>query len=110
MAGESQLKTSIRKMLLKRGAYYSNPKGGEYSKDGDPDIIVCYRGRFIGIEAKNPNRRGKLRESQKDCKEYVLEAGGRYVVATSLQDVETVLDEIDEDEEIRQWLNGRRRD
>lgn len=94
---EAGLKTRIRRMIRKRGGFYSNVKGGEYSKDGDPDIIACYRGRYVAIEGKNPEYKSGLRPDQEDAREYILEAGGRYIIARCLADVEVVLNEIDKE-------------
>lgn len=92
---EATLKTAIRKLIIRRGGIYVNVTGGAYGIDGAPDIVACYRGRFIGIEGKNPENHTCLRESQEDYREYILEAGGLHVTALSLEDVEDVLDYID---------------
>lgn len=49
---EGRVKTQIRKILNEAGAYYAMPLTGGYGKSGVPDFLVCYQGRFIGIEAK----------------------------------------------------------
>ena len=33
------------------------PATGGYGASGVPDILACYRGRFIGIECKSGNNR-----------------------------------------------------
>ncbi len=49
---EQKVKRKVVKQLKALGAYYFFPATGGYGKSGVPDIIVCYRGRFIGIECK----------------------------------------------------------
>jgi hypothetical protein len=96
---EATLKTAIRKLILRRGGIYVNVTGGAYGIDGAPDIVACYRGRFIGIEGKNPDNHTRLREGQEDYRDYILEAGGIHITALSLGDVEAVLDRIDREME-----------
>lgn len=52
MTPEKAVKNSVVKILKKFGAYYFFPATGGYGTSGVPDIVVCYRGRFIGIECK----------------------------------------------------------
>lgn len=52
MTPEAKVKKEIRKILSARGAYYAMPIGSGYGTSGAPDFLVCYKGRFIGIEAK----------------------------------------------------------
>jgi Holliday junction resolvase len=52
MTPEKRVKVKICKTLDKMGAYRFYASTGGYGSSGVPDIIACYRGRFIGIEAK----------------------------------------------------------
>ena len=52
MTPERRVKTQVRKVLDKLGAYYVMPVTGGYGNSGAPDFLVCLRGRFIGIECK----------------------------------------------------------
>jgi len=49
---ESKVKKVVKIMLDAHGAYYFSPTTGGYGRSGVPDLIVCYRGRFIAIECK----------------------------------------------------------
>lgn len=49
---ESKVKKKVHAILKERGAYAVNYIGGAYANNGTPDILVCYCGRFIGIECK----------------------------------------------------------
>lgn len=66
----------------KNGNFRAMPK---YSKNGVPDIILIKGGLFWGIEVKRPG--GKLRPAQEEFRDGLVEAGGRYDVVTSLDDV-----------------------
>ena len=52
MTPERKVKDKVRKVLTDLNAYYAMPIGTGYGNAGVPDFLVCYRGRFIGIECK----------------------------------------------------------
>lgn len=52
MTPEAKVKKEIVAVLKEHGAYYFYPVTGGFGRSGVPDIIVCHRGRFIGIECK----------------------------------------------------------
>ena len=49
---ERKVKAAVRKQLEALGAYYVMPVTGGYGNSGAPDFLVCFRGRFVGIECK----------------------------------------------------------
>lgn len=57
MANEKKVKEKVKKILKKLDCYYCMPATGGYGASGVPDILACYRGRFIGIECKSGNNR-----------------------------------------------------
>ena len=97
MTPESKLKRQlIREVFVPRNVFWSRIDQGVSGKPGDPDMVICYKGRFIGIEAKTYDN--GLRPMQKRRMEEILSAGGRFVVARCNKDIEDVLDEIDLEE------------
>ena len=65
--------------------------GGQYGTAGIPDIIVCYHGHFVGLEAKvGKNQPTKL---QSVTIEQIRKAGGTAVVVRSIEDVKAALAE-----------------
>jgi Holliday junction resolvase len=52
MTPESKVKKKVVDILRAAGAYYFFPATGGFGRSGVPDIIVCFKGRFIGIECK----------------------------------------------------------
>ena len=92
MTEESEIKRKIKKYLDSVGAFWSAVTGGAYSKPGDPDLIACFRGRYIAIEAKTP--RGVQSPIQKRRQREIMEAGGIYILARNTEDVEDVIEEI----------------
>lgn len=63
--------------------------GGIYGVSGLPDIICCYKGKFMSFEVKTPQ--GKLSKLQEITIKRINEAGGMAVKVTSLQEVKDVL-------------------
>jgi hypothetical protein len=49
---ERKVKDKVVKILKEFGAFYFYPVSGGYGTSGVCDIVVCYRGKFIGIECK----------------------------------------------------------
>ncbi len=52
MTPEAKVKALVVSILKKYGAYYFYPVTGGYGSSGVPDIVACYKGRFLGIECK----------------------------------------------------------
>jgi hypothetical protein len=42
----------VRKVIKELNAYYVMPVTAGFGNSGAPDYIVCYRGKFFGIECK----------------------------------------------------------
>lgn len=52
MTPEGKVKKQVTAILKQYGAYYFSPVTGGFGASGVPDIIACYKGRFIAIECK----------------------------------------------------------
>ena len=52
MTVHSDLCEDICDYLKSLGAWFYRPNSHGYGRKGIPDILVCYRGQFIGIEVK----------------------------------------------------------
>jgi len=59
---------------------------------GVPDITCIIDGKYIGIEVKTP--RGKLSPAQEEFSDRIVEAGGIYLVAHSVDELESDLQEL----------------
>src|SRR5210317_1745723 len=58
---EKKVKNKVVKILKAHGVYYFFPATYGMGRSGIPDIVVCYKGKFIGIECKaNGNKPTKL--------------------------------------------------
>jgi Holliday junction resolvase len=56
MTPESKVKKRVTALLKARGAYYFTPVTGGFGTSGVPDIVACYKGKFLGIECKAGSR------------------------------------------------------
>ena len=87
---ETNLQKKIQEYLVSKGAYEFKVHGSAYMKAGIPDIISCYKGRFIGIECKvGKNKMSKVQEEHRD---QILEAGGIHILAYKLEDVQKIIE------------------
>ena len=71
---ERKVKDKVKKVLKELGAYYAMPATGGYGSSGVPDFLVCYRGRFFGLECKANG--GKTTALQEKNLEDIRENGG----------------------------------
>jgi Holliday junction resolvase len=92
---EAQLSRNIVKALRKRGAFAFKVFGGHYQRAGLPDVILCYRGRFVGLEVKLPGRESTLTDIQAHTLEEVRKAKGVARLITSVKEAEELLDLLD---------------
>ena len=95
MKNESQLVSQIKNYLKTKGAYCEKIFGGGFQSAGIPDIIACYRGYFVAIEAKSPTGKGRASDIQKLKIRAIREAGGVAFITDNIEDVERVLNFID---------------
>jgi len=78
MTPEAKVKKKAVQILKEMGAYYFYPVTGGYGRSGVPDIIVCYKGLFVGIECKaGKNKPTPLQEKNM---EDIRRAGGTALV------------------------------
>jgi len=79
MTPEKKVKTKVVAILKEFGAYYFYASTGGYGASGTPDIICCYKGRFIGIECKAG--KGKTTALQeKNIAQIIAQGGLAFVI------------------------------
>ncbi len=80
-----------------RGGVWVNVHGGSpYMNAGLPDIIGCYKGRFVAFEVKRPG--GRLTALQSRWLQKIRDVGGIAEVVYSREQVIFILNEIDRGE------------
>ena len=94
---ERDIVAAIKRYLasLGSGVFFWKEHGGPYGTSGVPDIICCYKGRFLGLEVKLPG--GRLSELQKRALEKINRAGGIGRRVESVDDVKAVIHLADEE-------------
>ena len=92
---ERDIVTAIRKYLASLGSdvFFWKEHGSVYGTNGVPDIICCYKGRFLGLECKLPG--GRLTKLQKRTIEKINRAGGFACRVESVEDVKRVIERVD---------------
>jgi hypothetical protein len=85
---ESRLQKKIQKHLKKvfPGIYLFKMWGGPFTPAGVPDLLCCYRGRFIALEVKLPKKSSKPSEIQLKTIEIIKAAGGIAAVVRSVEE------------------------
>lgn len=75
MAAEKNFENKVKKFLKDQGCWFIKYwAGGEFTKSGVPDLLVCCNGYFLGVELKAPN--GKPSELQLWNIKQIQNAGG----------------------------------
>ena len=97
MTPEGKVKARVKKILVDLNAYYTMPHGAGYGNAGVPDFLVCYKGRFIGIECKANGNKPTALQMFNLCE--IRRCGG-----TGL-----VIDETNVDELREELVNGQTR-
>ena len=92
---ERDVVTAIKHYLASYGSeiFFWKEHGGPYGTSGVPDIICCYKGRFLGLEVKLPT--GRLTELQKRAIRKINQAGGIACRVESVEDVRRVIAQAD---------------
>ena len=71
---ETQFKTLVQRYLDTINAYHVKQHGNRFTRSGVPDILICYKGKFIGLELKVD--KNKPSELQKYHIDKIKNAGG----------------------------------
>lgn len=67
--------------------------GSGVQSSGVPDVIMCVKGRFVAIELKRPDGKGKLSDIQKAQIERIRRAGGRAETVSSFEEFKKIIGE-----------------
>ena len=95
---EHDIQSDIKSLIIKRGGLVIRTNAGKVKKNvsmaepGCPDLILCFHGKFVGIEVKDTGKKAK--DNQVKFGERITKAGGYYIVADSLENASAALDEL----------------
>jgi hypothetical protein len=87
----------MRHLKTVPGCFAWKEHGGMYGTAGLPDIICCYRGRFVGLEVKTPD--GKLSKLQEVTIAKIKAAKGEAFKVTSVKEVKEIFKNLNAQEE-----------
>ena len=73
--------------------FHFKEHGGQYGTAGLPDIIVCYRGRFVAFEVKAPS--GRPSKLQEITIAKIKAAKGEAFIVRSVQEVRQILESLE---------------
>lgn len=91
MTPEKKVKMKVVEILKGFGVYYFYASTGGYGASGVPDIICCYKSRFIGIECKAG--KGKTTALQEKNIAQIIAQGGLAIVVNedNIEDVRNLM-------------------
>ena len=101
---EKRLDQKVKDEVLSRGGWIVKIHGSAFMPKGLPDLLICYKGRFIAIESKSAE--GTASALQKATIERIKKAGGYACTSRSLKDVQEILDRIDREDESLQRIRN----
>lgn len=88
---ESQLSRKIMQAIRAEGHFCFKVHGGPTMVAGLPDIIVCARGLFIGLETKLPETRKNVSARQEHVHNQIRAADGVAVIVCSAREALEVI-------------------
>lgn len=91
MTPEAKVKKKVTTILKEHGAFYFTPVTGGFGHSGIPDIVACFKGKFVGIECKAGDKKptalqNKVLEDIRNARGFAL-----VVNESNLQDVVDVI-------------------
>lgn len=94
MTPERKILESILRLLRKRSlegapVWWLKVHGNPIQRAGVPDLLICWYGRFVGIEVKRPGR--DPTRLQEHVMSWIRRAGGATAVCHSAEEVDAVL-------------------
>jgi len=90
---EGTVKSKLAKILnaLEPRPYTFFPATGGYGRNGVPDVVGCWRGRFFAIECKAPGKIGTTTALQHREIQKINEAGGTAFIYDGTMDEEEII-------------------
>ena len=90
---EARIVKKALKLLRQEGGFWINLHGGPFQQAGLPDIIGCWKGRFVGFEAKRLGRKLKTSKLQEYVLKEIAKSEGISAVISSAEEALVILHE-----------------
>ena len=91
MTPEGKVKEAVKKHLKSLGIWYYMPVQNGMGVVGIPDIIACWRGRFLAIETKAPGKRNNTTPNQDRVLAEILAHDGMAIVVDDVSQLEAYM-------------------
>lgn len=91
MTPEGRVKKKVKEYLKSIGAWYYMPMSNGMGRVGCPDILVCYRGRFMAFETKAPGKRKNVTANQQREIDDITCANGLALVVDDVDQVKEAI-------------------
>ena len=97
MGQEKIFEVKLRKYFESKGAWVLKTWSNGIQRSGVPDLIICYKGRFIALEVKAPH--GRASELPLWNLTKISEAGGcaRVIYPKDFETLKQAVEELDND-------------
>jgi hypothetical protein len=97
MPPEARLVGRIQRLIEEKGGRPFKIVGQDegYQEAGIPDLLICYRGYFVGIEVKQPGAENNVSPRQRHVLRQIEAAGGITAVVSSVEEVARLLSKLD---------------
>jgi hypothetical protein len=82
---EKVAEEDVKRLITRMGGWWVKTHGDQFSRPGIPDLLVCYKGFFAGIEMKSAT--GTPSDDQERELARIKDAGGLSIVARSAEQV-----------------------
>lgn len=90
---ESEIVKQIKEYLKTvKGCFFWKEHGGQFGTAGIPDLIICFKGRFVALEVKTAT--GKTTVLQAITQKRIQEAGGIAAIVRSVDDARRVIESL----------------
>ena len=91
---EKQLENNMKKYLSSKNIYHFKVHGNGFMRSGIPDLICCINGRFVAIEIKRPDGKGKVSKLQEIELDRIKKSDGIAVVMNNYDEFVKFISEI----------------
>lgn len=91
MTPEGKVKADCKTLLKSFGIWYYMPVQNGMGVVGIPDIIACWKGRFLAIETKAPGKRSNTTPNQKRVLAEIAAHGGLQIVVDDFHQLRNYL-------------------
>lgn len=76
--------------------WYLKIYGNAVQSGGIPDLLVCYKGRFVALELKDPDEKNKYGETSRQRMHIkrIIKCGGIGATVNSIEQIDEILKQI----------------